>query len=70
MPKYKLNVTLSAKGTVIVKADNIFEAKQAVKNGFGATVGTLHTSDVAVVDWTFDTHLEKTITKTRRQHGK
>lgn len=69
MPKYKLNVTLTTKGTVEIEADNITEAKRICDEDFGAMLGSTHTSnDDAVIDWDFDSHLEQKITKVRRVH--
>ncbi len=64
MKVYELKVTFTFKGTVTIKARDLQEAKQIAHEDFGNTLGTLDTTnDEAVIDWSFDVHADKKISK-------
>lgn len=61
MPIYKTTVSFITKGTVLVQADNVYEAREIIKKGFHGFLGNIEVNDENIKNWDIPTHLDKNI---------
>jgi len=65
-PVFEIALELTFKGTVRVQARTAQEAHEIAQAGFGAVLGTPHSSDDRILDWDVNTHPEKTTSLARK----